>query len=65
MAGIDAFPGFYKNNTQYWALFSTKTNQGRFFFSLGLIPYVEPKILQLSIKWHKSGLRNYGSSRSF
>ena len=25
-------PGFYKNYTQHWALFSTKTNQGRFYF---------------------------------
>ena len=25
-------PGFYENKTQHWALFSTKTNQGRFYF---------------------------------
>ena len=25
-------PGFYENNTQHWALFSTKTNQGRVIF---------------------------------
>ena len=25
-------PSFYENKTQLWALFSTKTNQGRFFF---------------------------------
>ena len=24
--------GFYENKTQHWALFSTKTNQGRFYF---------------------------------
>ena len=25
-------PGFYENKTQHWDLFSTKTNQGRFYF---------------------------------
>ena len=25
-------PGSYKNKIQHWALFSTKTNQGRFYF---------------------------------
>ena len=25
-------PSFYENKTKYWALFSTKTNQGRFYF---------------------------------
>ena len=25
-------PGFYENNSQHWALFSTKTNQGWFYF---------------------------------
>ena len=28
---------FYENNNQHWALFSTKTNQGRFYFHWALL----------------------------
>ena len=66
-------PGFYENKTQHCALFSTKTNQGRFYFHW-------VKLLQSCRKsfscqsrdtscrqsWVlKSGLRYYGSSRNF
>ena len=29
--------GFYEKKTQHWALFSTKTNQGRFYFHWALL----------------------------
>ena len=62
--------GFYDNKTQHWALFSTKTNQGRFYFySLSqaedhaAINHVTQAVEDCV---YKSGLRNYyGSSRSF
>jgi len=32
MVGIDAFRVFFENNTQYWALFSTKPTKVGFIF---------------------------------
>jgi len=45
-------PGFYENKTQHWALFSTKTNQGRFYFNIG--PNSPSRVWDLAaITWHK------------
>ena len=70
-------PSFYENKTQHMNLILHWNQPRSVLFSLGLTPWVEPKILQLSITWHKlsselgqrlgikSGLRNYGLSWSF
>ena len=45
-------PGFYENKTQHWALFSNKTNQGRFYFNIG--PNSPSRVWDLAaITWHK------------
>ena len=72
-----AHSGFDENKTQHWALFSTKTNLGRFYFigpnSLGRAEDLaascqsRDKSCQSWVKDRvlKLGFRNYGSSRSF
>ena len=68
---------FYENKTKHWALFSTKTNQGQFYFhwaehlkSSRRSCSCQSRDTSCCMSWVEdwileSGLRSYDSSRSF